>query len=59
MVLELERKTESYFQHTESTFPSDTHHSMKHQIIAKHIAEPKYPEADQNYLGSVRCLAVI
>ena len=39
--LELPRKAESYFQHTESTFSSDTRRSMKCRIIAKHLTEPK------------------
>ena len=40
VILELQRIAESYFQHTESTFSSDTHQSMKRQIIAKHLTEP-------------------
>ena len=39
--LELQRKAETYFQHTESTFSSDTRQSMKRRIIAKHLTEPK------------------
>ena len=35
------KKAESYFQHTKSTFSPDTLQSMKHQIIAKHLTEPK------------------
>ena len=46
--LELQRKAESYFQHTKSTISSDTRQSMKRQIIAKHLD-----------LGSVRRLAII
>ena len=38
---ELQRIAESYFQHTESTFSSDTRQSMKRRIIAKHLTE--YP----------------
>ena len=38
---ELQRKAESYFQHTKSTFSSDTRQSMKRRIIAKHLTEPK------------------
>ena len=32
IILELQRKAESYFQHTKSTFSSDTHQSMKRRI---------------------------
>ena len=39
--LELQRKAESYFQHTKSTFSSDTRQSMKRQIIANYLTEPK------------------
>ena len=44
LISELQRKAESYFQHTENTFSSDTRQSMKRQIIAKHLTEP---EADR------------
>ena len=40
-VLELQRKAESYFEHTESTFSPDSRQSMKRRIIAKHQTEPK------------------
>ena len=40
-ILELQRVAESYFQHTESTFSSDTHQNMKRRIIVKHLTEPK------------------
>ena len=30
-----QRKAETYFQHTESTFSSETRQSMKRQIVAK------------------------
>ena len=39
--LELQRKAESYFQHTNHTFSSGTRQSMKRRIIAKHLTEPK------------------
>ena len=39
--LELQRKAESYFQHTIGTFSSDTRQSMKRQIVAKHLIKPK------------------
>ena len=39
--LEWQRKAESYFQHTKSTFASDTRQGMKRRIIAKHLKEPK------------------
>ena len=39
--LELQRRAESCFQHTKSTFLSDTRQSMKRQIVAKHVIEPK------------------
>ena len=35
-ILELQRKAESYYQHTKSTFSSDTRQSMKRRITAKH-----------------------
>ena len=41
LVLQNFRKAETYFQHTESTFSSDTRQSMKRRIIAKHLTEPK------------------
>ena len=40
-VLEFQRIAEIYFQHTESTFSSDTRQSMKRRIIAKQLTEPK------------------
>ena len=40
-ILELQRKAESYFQHTERTFPSDTRQGIKLRMIAKHLTEPK------------------
>ena len=39
--LELPRIAETYFQHTESTFSSDTRQSMKRRILSKHLTEPK------------------
>ena len=39
--LDLQRKAESCFQHTKSTFSSDTRQRMKRRIIAKHLTEPK------------------
>ena len=40
LILELQRKAESYFQHTKSTFSSDTRQIMKRRILAKHLTEP-------------------
>ena len=65
--LELPRIAESYIQHTESTFSSDTRQSMKRRITAKHLTEPKRRiiakhltfRSASGYLGSVRCLAII
>ena len=36
----MQRKAETYFQHTDSTFSSDAHQSMKRRVIAKHLKEP-------------------
>ena len=58
--LELQRKAESHFQHTKSTFSSDTRQSMKRHIIAKHLTETKSNRTSESgYLGSIRCLAII
>ena len=68
IALELPRIAESYFQHTESTFSSDTRQSMKRRIIAKHLTETPHArhfflsrgfQSASGYLGSVRCLAII
>ena len=40
-LLEYQRIAESHFQHTESTFSSDTRQSMKRRIIAKQLTKPK------------------
>lgn len=40
------RKAETWFHHNKRSFPSDTHHSVKRQIIGKQVTERKQPDAD-------------
>ena len=53
--LELQRKVESYFQYTKSTFSSDTRQSMKRRIIAKHLTNLNSQKRVENHVKGKSC----